>query len=447
MSVTQTNIAPLHEKLQITLQAEDYKPKYTASLKDYKKKAQIKGFRKGQVPVAVVEKMVGKNLLADELMKALQEKLGAHIQENKIQYLGEPLLVESGLEDVDVKADKAYDFAFEIGLRPEFTIPVLENKESFDTFDIEVGADMIEKELEHLKEQYGEVEQVEKIKEGDSLFVELNELENGEIKAGGFFGKGALEFVDFKFKKNAKVLVSKKKEDAVDIELSHFKDQAAVLKRFNEEYAGEELNQEFRITVKHINRVKPAEFNEDFFKKIDPTGEEVTSQEELEGLVKKNLSSYLQEQNTQFLNNRIIEAIMEGTEIELPAAFLKKWLVQSSEEYTEDNVEERYEEFTKGLKWNLVYQKSMVDGEIKITQEDLQEEAKRTLETQMGMRAEGNEEQFNQFIAYMMNNKEFVDKTADTIREKKVFNYLRENVTLVEQTIDFDTFKAKLEGK
>ena len=138
---------------------------------------------------------------------------------------------------------------------------------------------------------------------------------------------------------------------------------------------------------------------------------------------------------------------MEGTEIELPAAFLKKWLVQSSEEYTEDNVEERYEEFTKGLRWNLVYQKSMVDGEIKITQEDLQEEAKRTLETQMGMRAEGNEEQFNQFIAYMMNNKEFVDKTADTIREKKVFNYLRENVTLVEQTIDFDTFKAKLEGK
>lgn len=447
MSVTQTNIAPLHEKVQITLQAEDYKPKYTESLKEYKKKAQIKGFRKGQVPVAVVEKMVGKNLLADELMKSLQEKLGAHIQEEKIQYLGEPLLVESSLDQIELKSDKAYEFAFEIGVRPDFSIPVLENKESFDTYQIEVGEDMIQKELEHLREQYGEVEQVDKVKQDDHLFVEMNELENGEIKAAGFFGKAILNFSDFKFKKDAKALVGLAKEESVDISLSKLTDKQEVLKRFNEEKEVEEINDDVRITIKHINRTKPAELNEEFFKKIDPTEQEVTNEEELIALVKKNLSNYLQEQNTNFLNNRIIEAIMEGTDIDLPEEFLKKWLVQSSDEYSEENVDERFEEFRKGLKWNLVYQKSMVDGEIKISQEDLKAEATKTLESQMGMRAEGNEEQFNQFVAYMLNNEEFVNKTAETLREKKVFDYLRENVTLVEQTIDFDTFKAKLEGK
>ena len=421
MDIQLDQISKTEALIKISLKEADYQQKVEGKLKEFSKKAQIKGFRKGKVPKSLIQKMHGKSILVEEINQMVSQQVTDYIKENKIQILGEPLPNGEKIAQLDWDNAKDFEFEYELGIAPEFDVK-LDKKFKVDTFSIKIDDQLMAETMENLKKQFGEVTNPDVSEEGDSIFGQLPS-DNEEVKGS------LLNLADVE-KKSLKKFIGQKSGDVIEFDLEKtIKSDIARRTFLGEDHA--DLTGKVKFEVKNINRTTPAEINQDLFDKT--FGKDVVkTEEEFTEKIKTSVSENYVNETDKYAEMKIKDTFVEKTKMELPDTFLKKWLeTANTNELTKEQIESEYPLYAKDLKWSLIKSKIAKDNDVKTEHEDVVAEARKMITAQfgsMGMSAalDANIDTFVENYLkgeegqnYMkLNEKVFNDKVVDLIREK-----------------------------
>lgn len=432
--------------IKINMKEEDYQPKIEEKVKEYRKKANLKGFRPGKVPASIIKKMYGKAIKVEEINQLLSESLPRYIQENDIKVVGEPLPDMEASKDIDWDNQADFEFVYDIGFVNDFTYE-LSDKVKVEKYNIKVSDKEVDETIENLRKQFSTNEQVEKSENKEDVLegrlvqessgienettIDLNRYDEDKIKK--FIGVSKGETITFDIRElfpedtEVSLLVGKKPEEVADI-------------------AGE-----FQFTVQEIQRKAPAEINQDFFNQVFGEGE-VNSEEEFKQKVRETIKENYDRESENLLLRDLRDFYVENTEIEVPGDFLKRWLLVKYEgEVTEEQVEEEFESYIKELKWSLISNKIAEEREIKVEHEDVKAKARETIENQLGQ--SGLLQQLGDNLDPFVDNYLKGDNgnnymnVFNEARSEKILDTIRENVSIEEQEVTVDEFKDKIDKK
>ncbi|GAB5416203.1 MAG: trigger factor [Crocinitomicaceae bacterium] len=444
MNVTRQDVDALNATLTVQVTPEDYEKKVNDTLDNYRKTAKVPGFRPGHVPMGLVKKQYGKAVLSEELNKVVNESLQNYIAENKLDILGNPIPKEGEEFKGDFENPADFEFTYAIGLAPEVEVP-LSGKNKFDYVKVKVDDALIEKQVEDLRRRYGKLVSGEKVSDKDMVlaqFVELNDDES--IKEGGIMHTStvSLEFVSND--KTKKALIGKKIGDKLTVNPSDVSrggaDTAAMLGVKEEELEG--LSDKFQMTINEIKVMEMAELNEELFDKLFGPGT-VKDEAGLRERVKADLDGMFVNDSDRMLTRSVYDSLLEKTEVELPDEFLKRWIQMSNEtEISMEQIEADYENYRKGLKWQLIQGAIFKANDIKLENEEVIEFTKGLLVNnyaQYGMPAPADEE-LTQSAMQVLQNRDEANKVYDMLAERKLTTYFKETVKLNEKEVSYDEF-------
>ncbi len=334
MNITRENIDALNAVVKVDIAKEDYSDKVEKILSDYRRSANIPGFRKGHVPMGMVKKQYGKAVLVDEVNKLLQDALGKYLVEEKLDVLGNPL--PKPQDDLDWDAD-AFSFEFELGLAPEFDVN-LKGKKAITHYNIVADEKMINNQVEHIQKQYGKlVSQTEVTKDSEITGKFTNEEEGIENVA-------TITLDKLKGKTNPKKLIGAKVGDVIELKTKGLfnddHDLMTFLKVSHDDAHGLDVPVTFEVS--EINERELADLDQELFDKLFGP-KVVTSVTELKDKIKEDSEKQFKQQGDQKLLNDVTEYLVESTKFDLPAEFLQKWMQTAGEEpMTEDQAKEEY---------------------------------------------------------------------------------------------------------
>ncbi len=443
MNITQEKIDDLNAILKVKVVADDYLPKVETALKNYQKKATIPGFRPGKVPTGVIKKMYGKSVLVDEVNKLLSDSLYKYINENQIEILGNPLPKAEAENAIDWENQKDFEFMYEMGLAPKFNIQ-LSSKDKFEYKTVKVDADLVNKYISDIAKRYGKVEPVELSKEGDLLngdFVELDAT--GEILPGGIF-KTSSVFIDRLADDAKKSFINLETNDKVVVDAKSLSSNMVDLANMLgiEKEAAETLTCKVQFTAKGISRLGEAEINQELFDKIYGSGT-VTSKEEFEAKIREELTAMFENDSERKFYNDVVDFLMQKINFELPNEFLKRWIVAVNEKpVSPEQVEAEYDQYSKGLKWQLIENKIIKDNEIKVSKEEVMAHTKELILQQFGKMGQApmDDLELTKTAERVLTNEEEAKKLFEKLYGQKVMNLFKTKFTLENKELAYDDF-------
>ncbi len=447
--VIKEEIDALNAKLNITIEKSDYEPALNEELSKYRKQAQIKGFRKGKTPMSVIRKMYGRAIMADVINKKLGEEIYSFIKDSEDHILGQPLASSDQEQvDFDPKAPEDYHFKFDIAQAPDFEIQGLDDGKVFTEYKIDVTEDMYMPDIESARTRFGDRESVDDgIQENDMLTLKAQELDADkkvvEDGLGGEF-KVLMQYVKDDAIKDK--LFSSNKGDILQLDLKKLEDVDEEFIRKNylalDEPLERKLPELFEVTIEDVVRVKPAELDEEFFKKFFGT-DEIKTIEDAKERMTTGIQEYYKNHAESLIFKDLQEHLMESNEIELPEAFLKRWLLATNEEITKELLEEEFPYFKKNLKWTLIKDKLVKKHEVSVDQAEIQEGLKRRVR---GYFAQSNqpadENMVNMLAESFMKEEEQVNEIKEAILTDKIFNAIYPNMAKEEKLISHEEFNA-----
>ncbi|MBK7182463.1 MAG: trigger factor [Bacteroidetes bacterium] len=441
MNITQENIDELNAILKVKVVAEDYLPKVEGALKTYQKKANIPGFRPGKVPTGMIKKMYGKSIMVDEINKLLNDSLYNYINENKLDVLGNPLPKTD--TDVDFDNQKDFEFIYEMGLAPKFNLE-LSAKDKFTYTTVKIDDDLVNKYTTDIAKRYGKVEQVEVSAEGDLLngdFVELDA--NGEILAGGIF-KTSSVFTDRLKDETKKAFIGLKKDDKVVVDAQKISENATDLAAMLgvDKAVAETLTSKFQFTVKGISRLAASEINQEMFDKIYGPGA-VNSEEEFKAKIREELGAMFVNDSERKFYNDVVDYLMNKVNFNLPTEFLKRWIVAVNEKpVTLDQVDAEFDNYAKGLKWQLIENKIIKENNIAVTNEEVIEHTKNLILQQFGKMAQSpmSDADLEDTAKRVLANQEEAKKLYEQVYGQKVMTLFKTTFTLENKEVAYDDF-------
>ncbi len=440
MQVTKTDIDALNASIQITLQQEDFAEKVSGILKDYRKNANIPGFRKGHVPMGMIKKQYETAVTADEVNKLLQENLNTFIQEEKLELLGNPL--PKMQDDIDWKSD-SLTFEFEIGLAPEFEVKV-KGKKAITHYVVEADKKMIEEQLGYIQKQYGKLEAQTAIDKGLELSLTIKN-EDAAIDTSP-----TVNFDDFKGKKNTDALKALALGDAAQFKTkSLFKEDSVAARAFGvtqDQLA--ELPAEVEITVTEANKRILAELDQELFDKLYEAGS-VKTVTELKEKIKEGIEKQFVQQSEQKLLNDITESLIENTKFDLPNEFLVRWLQSTGEQpLTAEEAAAEYEKSEKGIRYQLIEGEIIKNNDLQIQFEELKDFAKDMIKQQMAQYGQLSPEdkELDDIASRIFSNQEETKRLSDQLMSQKLLSFYKENANLKEKKVNYEAFVKEAYG-
>lgn len=449
MNITKENIDDLNALLKVQVEKADYEEKVEKVLRDYRKKANIKGFRPGMVPFGLIRKMYGKAVQIDEINKTVTEGIQKFLTDEKVEILGDPLPKTDENEKIDFDTQESFTFSFELGLAPEFDIK-LSKKNKVIFYEIEADDKMKNDYLENYTRRYGKFEKAEVSEEKDMLKGKIEALdENGNPLADGLFADDTTLSIDvIKDKKIKKQFTGKSQSDVIDFDLRkalpNDYEIAGLLKKQKEQVTGVEGN--FRLTINEISRFRPAEVNQELFDRIYGEGT-VTSEEEFKNRINDEIGANLKQESDYKLSLDVKNLALEKTEFDLPEEFLKKWLLRVNEKTTREQIDTEFDSFRKDLRWQLIKNRIAAQNEVKITEEELLKEAENITRYQFSQYGlfYAADEQITNYARETLKKEEDAKKIADKILEGKVTSLLKEMVKIENKTVSIEEFNKLFE--
>jgi trigger factor len=426
--------------IKIKLTEGDYQPHVEEKVKDYARKANIKGFRQGKVPTGVIKKMFGKSILVEEINHLLSHKLSDYIKENNLKILGEPLPDQQKAMTIDWDNQKSFEFDYEIGMVDDFSYE-LSPKVKIKSYPIEVDTKTIDETVADLKKRFGKVSYPEVSELNDNLFGELKSTETDFHKEHAFI---AIENVE---KKEQKKFIGLKKDDEVEFEISKlYSDEALIAQLLGQ--TPEEAKQakgKYILKVNTISRTEPAELNQELFDRVFGK-DAVRSEEEFIAKIKETIGENYKRESDHFFEHHIEDYYVEHTNINLPDNFLKTWLKTSSRgEVTDEVLEKEFEHYKRSLKWDLVKNRIAEDNKISVEADEVRAKAKDLIIAQFGGKAFA--EQISDKLDgiadnYLQNeNGQNFMKIYNQLRAEKILGLIREKITVQEKKVTVEEFK------
>ena len=430
--------------IKIKLSEGDYQPNVEEKVKDYARKASIKGFRQGKVPTGVIKKMFGKSILVEEINHLLSHKLTDYIKDNNLKILGEPIPNHEKASNIDWDAQKNFEFEYQIGMVDDFKYD-LSSKVKVKSFPIEVDQKTINETVEDLKKRFGKVNYPDQSESEDNLFGELRAADGDFKREDAFI---AVEKVE---KKEQQKFIGLKKEDEVEFDIgSIYKEKdltAQLLGQAPDEAKNATGKYIFRVNT--ISRTEPAELNQELFDRVFGK-DAVANEEEFITKIKETIGENYKRESDHFLEHHIEDYFISNTSINLPDDFLKVWLKSSSQGQVTDSVlEKEFEEYKRGLKWDLVKNRIAEDNKITVEAEEVRAKAKELIISQFGGQAFASQisDKLDGIADnYLQNeNGQNFMKLYNQLRAEKILKYIRENITVEEKKVTVDEFKKIVE--
>ena len=432
MKIEQNRIDDLNIELTLSVAAEDYADSRKKRLAEFRKKAEIKGFRKGMVPMSLVEKMYGQNALVDAVNDAISEGLNNYIHENNFRVLGEPLPSEEHIQN-EWEAGKEFTFKFDLALNPEISFEL--SKEDEVLYYTITVTEAAKKEMkENLLRQYGSLENGEAAKEEDSLIVDF---EQGDMKVEGTYV--ALRNVAEAARKS---FIGVKSGDVLDVNVNEAfeneTDRAYMLKVGKEELAA--MDPMFKMTVQTVKTFVSAPMTEETFEKIFGVKTEAEFEAKIEERIR---AEYAQEADFRFSKDAKAY-LLEKANVTVAEKFLKRWLyVINDGKFTMEDIEKQWDLFIADYKWQMVRNYLMEKYGVKVEEADLLASAKGFAAYQFAMYGMNNvpEEQLEAFAKNILSQEEQGRRILDQVENEKTFAALREVVTLKKKKISVEKFR------
>jgi trigger factor len=432
-------------EISIIIAPEDYQNKLTKGLKDYAQKARIPGFRPGKVPVGMVKKMVGKSLLADELNNITSDAIFNYIKENNLDIIGNPLPKESPNTELELDELKSYTFKFEIAYAPTFDLEVSKNK-SYDFHRFEPEAKFIDEQVATYQKRVGEVVEYEVSELNDDITGTLTELdENGEAKENGIVAVGAkITFDDIKNENHQQALIGLNMGDTITLNLKEVIENEVVIASLLKIDSSlvEAINPNFSFKVEKIERVKPAEINQEFFDKLFGPGI-INSEEELRERIKNDAIAHYEKDAENRFFNEVVEDLVNNTNFTLPEDFLKRWLVSvNRENVSTEDILQNFSKYEKGIRWQLIEAKLVKDNNITVSEDDVVDFFQHEYMSYFGMGLD-NEEMLGRIrdlAKGMLKNEKEVNRAYDKIYIDRLTQLFKNGFKLNVIASDFDTW-------
>ncbi len=427
--------------IKITLNEADYQPKVEEKVKEYRRKANIKGFRPGKVPEGMIRKMYGKAILVEEINNLLSQSVNDYIKNNELRILGDPLPNTEEADSIDWDNQKEFNFTYDIGMAADFAFD-LSDKVKVEAYEIEVDDKVMEETLDNLKQQFGTMTNPETSEAGDMLYGEVKS-EDGSVE-----NTATISIEDIA-EKEQKKFIGLKKGDTVSFDIKKtLKDETAIAQATGKDAEeAKELSGNYTLTVQNVNRREPAELNQELFDKIFGK-DEVKSEEEFIQKVKETIGENYNREAESYTNKKIQDTILENTSIELPDEFLKRWLLVANQgKVTPADIEREYDMYTHDLRWNLIVNRISEENEIKVEHEDVMNTVKDMIRQQLagsGMAGmEDNLDAFAQNYIQGENGQNYM-KVHNQVRTEKVMDAIREKITLAKKKVSAEEFRNTL---
>jgi len=449
MNITKTNIDDLNAVIKLQIEKEDYESRVNDVLKDYRKKANINGFRQGKVPMGVIKKMYGTPVLADEINKILSQELMKYIRENDLKIMGEPLPNETDQKEIDWEKDSEFEFAFDIALTPEYTLN-LSKRDKINFYRIKVDEKMIENGVQMHARRFGSNEAVDVVEEKELLKGNYAQIDaEGKLIENGILSNDVAISLEHMADEDAKKkFIGAKKDDVIIFNpakaFANKTDLASMLNISKEE--AEALDTDFQFTITEINKFVNAELNQELFDKVFGEGT-VTSLEEFQNKIKEDIEKQLvNDSDYKFLIDAK-EKLVKKSKMELPEAFLKRWIVATNKEMTEEQVETDFKNYVVDFKWQLIKTRLTEENDLKVSEEEIMEFAKKQalMQFQQYGMMDVPEEYLNNYAQQMMQNQDEQRKIYDRKLDDKVVEYLKETIKIEENEVSTEEFNKMFE--
>lgn len=443
MNITQEKIDDLNAVIKVNVTEADYKDKVDTVLKDYRKKASIPGFRKGHVPMGMVKKMMGTNAMVDEINKILSEALQNYLTTEKLDVLGNPLPKLEDQSTIDWENQKDFEFRYDVGLAPSFDVNV-GDKFKFEQYKIKVDKKDLDKQISDIAKRYGKMSNPDVAEATDMLYGKFEELDGKDLKEEGISNSSIVVIESVTDKKLQKELIGSKSGDIIELDpkkiSEHEGDQAAALGITTADLKG--LKSNFRFTVEKINRVEPAEVNQELFDKVfGPNA--VKSEDEFRAKIEEQISMSLVTESDRKLKADIQTEFLDKLKLSLPDSFLKRWIQASNEKpVTPEQIEEEYDQYAQGLKWQLIENKLIEKNEVKVSHEEVVEHTKGLLAQQMasmGMPT-NNDEELTETANRVLQNQDEARNIYMMMYDKKMMDVYKTTFKIKEKEVSYDEF-------
>jgi len=427
--------------IKIQLSATDYQPKVDEKLKDYARKANIKGFRQGKVPTGVIKKMFGKSILVEEVNHIVSHSVSDYIRDQKLRILGDPMPNQDKGFAIDWDNQKDFEFEFQIGLVEDFQVD-LSKKVKVNAHKIEVAQKVIDETLEDLKTRFGNTTYPD-VSEADSNLY-------GEITAPGETEtKGSFIDLSKVARKEQKKFIGLKKDDVVEFDIEKaFDDKKAIAQALNvTEEEAEKAKGTFSFKISSISKTEPATVNQELFDKVFGK-DAVKTEEEFIEKIKATISENYDRETDHLLDHEIQHYYVDHTTINMPDNFLKSWLIATSNgQVNEEILEKEFNAYKESLKWDLIKNKIAEEKEIKVEGDEVREKAKQFIMDQFGGPAIAAQlgdklnDIANNYLSGQDGKGENFMKIYNQLRHERILKAIKEAITVNEKKVSLDDFK------
>ena len=433
MKVSKKDIDKLNSIISIDIEKNDFESNVENVLKDYRKRANIPGFRKGHTPIGLIKKQYGLSVKVDEINKLIQKGLSDYLSNEKLAILGNPVPVEKN--NIDWNADKL-TFDFEIGLSPKLEVS-LKNKKAIPSFEIDVDKKMIDDQIKNIQNQYGKLLAQNRIEDDFEI--------NGNFKNEDFEidNKSNFKLKDIKGKSNKELLKKLTIGDSVELKTKGLftKDSDLTFHLKIDDQKKDEIKV-VNFSLTEINKRVPADLDQELFDKLFGKNS-IKSVTELKDKLKKDAESNFANQTDQKLLNDITEHLIDDTKFELPDKFLKKWMQTAGEKkLTEQEANEEYEKSEKGLRYQLIEAKIIEQNDIKIDHIKIKDFAKELIKSQMKQYGQNSPEkkELESIAQRILSNKDEVKRISDQLLSKELLELFKNNLKFKKNKVSYEKF-------
>lgn len=450
-TVTKENIGLLHEKLTVKLEKTDYLPSFEKALKDYSKKANIPGFRKGMVPSGLIKKMYGSSLFADEILKTVDKELMGYLQNDQLDIFAQPLPMESDFGKLDMNNPADYSFDFEVGMKPAFTLPDL-GSAKITRYAVTVTDEMINNEADRLQNRHGNMKDEETVTtEENVLNLDFTETDaDGNVVEGGVKKDNSILVKYFApaFRSNwigkkagdsetaqLKTAFEEKEREWIISDLGLDKQDPAAAEKY------------FTIAITKVGLLEKRELNEEFFTQLYPN-QDVKTEADFRDKIKEEIQNYWNSQANNQIHDQVFHQLVDHTQIQFPEGFLKKWVkTQGEKNKTEEEVEKEFPTFISQLKWTLISDKIVQDNAIQVGPEEIRAFAKQQLFSYMGGANLSDDQPWvTDYVEKMMKDRKYVEDSYNRIQTQKIFEWAAGQVKPEEKAITAEEFTKMVEA-
>jgi trigger factor len=451
MQVTKENKDDLNAMIRVHVEKTDYEEKVNIKLKDYKKQANMPGFRPGMVPMGIIKRMYYKPVLLEEINRLVSSSLTKFIEDEKLNILGEPLTSKEEQSEIDFDKQESFEFVFDIGIAPHFDVTISQ-EDKLPYYIIDADKDLIDKHADSYKNRYGEMIQGEEVEGEDVIKGDLTQLSAGGdiIDQGITVADASLSMRVIKDDEIKKQLTGAKVGDIIQLDLKKAfpseAELAQLLKIEKEKIEGESMT--FQLTIEEISRWKKAETDQQLFDKAFGEGE-IATEEEFRNRLKEEIEkAYAQNSDYKlFMDTR--QMMIDKFTADLPEEFIKRWLLESNEgKVTPEDLEKDFSKVRDDLKWQLIQDALIKKYELKVEPGEVEELARQQVLMQFQQYGMSNvpEEHLNNYAKEMLKKEQERRRLYEQKFQEKITHLVKEKVTLEEKKVKEDDFAKLFEG-